>query len=410
MADHTAVCLDADKFQSTENTALSGSSKIPCLFQKTFQTDNLLADNTIKVTKDIIWLELRNKIGSDEERFDSDGVRFIFEDSSLKLMQFFKGDADMLVCEIKSYYTDNIQILWPGTSVNAMSLWFVATVKHKELHYQMKTFFYHVPATASVEDNVSLLDLSKTVGAHQASAAFTLTIRTPVIRSKLKQDVILDCAFSVDHQAIVKVTWSLQRKGREDLKLLSYAGPTKPIQYYSKNVVMQTEEVQKGNASILLRNVAVQSQGFYICSVSVASLFGDQKIHFEILESPVVDVNVEFLSLEEGQKKKLVCTASSYYPLDVNIEWLREYKDRRLLPKIVQNIVFSTHKNNNNGTYTLSSYFIFQASLQDNGAVFTCRVEHTSLRLPVKKSVAITVRESTRWGFELWLVGLELIL
>ncbi|XP_063300031.1 tapasin-related protein-like isoform X2 [Pelobates fuscus] len=352
--------------QSKEDTA---PSKIFCLIVRPLYNDHILTGDTDKGSNTKAWLVLRT--GSDDEaNYDSESVRFILK--------------------------DNIQILWPGIQINddTMDSWFVASVKHKENVFHMTTFLYQIPERTAQETIPSQF--------HHVSAAFTILTKTPVVRSKLQQDVFLDCTFSVDHQADVTVTWAFQKKGREVIKLVSYLGSTRSVQYHSKNVVMQEDKLPKGDASILVRNVDLESQGVYSCSVTVDSLYGYQKIHLEIVESPVVHVNAESLVLEEGEEKKLLCAASNYYPLDVDIEWLREDHRQSFLPIRIQNIMHSSHKHNIDGTYSISGFFMFRATPKDNGVIFTCRVEHLSLTHAIRKSVKITVTGSSRWSLEDW--------
>ncbi|KAM4795143.1 tapasin-related protein-like [Rhinophrynus dorsalis] len=328
------------------------------------------------------------------------------KDSSVTLMQYLKGDTDKLNCEIKPYFTDNIQILWPGiqTSADTVDSWFISMVRHSEDRFHMTTFFTQVSEGPTGGEKLPQLNTSQEADIRHATAVFTLSTRTPKVRSKLKADVLLDCAFSVDHQADVTVTWTLQKKKGEVIKLLSYSGSAKVIEYYMKRISMKVEEIPKGNASLLVRNLDLENQGIYMCSVSVASLFGDQRIRMDILESPTVTINTELVLLEEGEEKKLVCDASTYYPLDVTMEWLREDPESKFLPTVLKNIVFSSHKYNNDGTYNLSSFFMFTASILDDGAIFTCRVEHASLVRPIKRRVKVRVKESAKWSYDVWLL------
>ena len=106
------------------------------------------------------------------------------------------------------------------------------------------------------------------------------------------------------------------------------------------------------------------------------------------------------LSLPEGGEQKFVCTAEGYYPLDVEIEWYHYQEapgalNKRVgapLPKRLENIVFSSHKHHMDKTYSLSAFFYLQASLGHSGSQFVCSVSHSSLRMPIRKSVTLTVQ------------------
>lgn len=101
--------------------------------------------------------------------------------------------------------------------------------------------------------------------------------------------------------------------------------------------------------------------------------------------------------LEEGKEQKVVCTAENYYPLDVEILWHEQNpaaSGQRVgapLPQELKNILFSSHKHNQDQTYSLSAFFYLKASLTLSGKQFSCSVSHPSLRMPIKKSFILQV-------------------
>lgn len=110
-------------------------------------------------------------------------------------------------------------------------------------------------------------------------------------------------------------------------------------------------------------------------------------------------VNVNSLSLVEGEQHKLVCNIRHYYPHDIQVQWLREPKDSWKVPDVVKNVLSSSHRQSSNGTYSSSRYFLLTASLRDNGHRYTCRVDHPSLRSPIRRSVTVEVRGMLlAWG------------
>ncbi|XP_075052874.1 tapasin-related protein-like [Mixophyes fleayi] len=362
--------------------------KLPCSYEKS--GDQWLADGTVPPSK--AWLILRSGPGPHLGPLDFEGVKFIFKDSPVNLMLVLKEDSEDVNCEIKPYFTDNIQVLWPGVPSNTLDSWYIGRLQHRDGKFHITTFFTKLPETPTAEE--------KEVDKHHVLATFMVNTQTPYVYGRLTGTVLLDCGFTVDHQADVSVTWTYQGKGRRDIKLLSYNGSTKKLQYNNKQVLMQLEGLQNGKASLSVNNLALENEGLFICTVSVGSLYADQQIHLKIRESPMVTVNLDSVSLIEKQEQKFVCDASSYYPLDVNIEWLREDQFTGLLPTLVSHVIFSSHKNNRDGTYSLSGSFLYRATLQDNGITFTCRVEHESLKKPLKKSVRVTVLESTEWTLD----------
>uniref|UniRef100_A0A8C0J2V2 Ig-like domain-containing protein n=1 Tax=Chelonoidis abingdonii TaxID=106734 RepID=A0A8C0J2V2_CHEAB len=201
-----------------------------------------------------------------------------------------------------------------------------------------------------------------------------------LIQSGLNKDVLLSCAFSVDHHTDVTIKWVLQQKGGHKKLIFAYNGFTRQVEYKDKRAEMFLAEMPKGNASLLLRTVGVRDAGTYSCSILVSSLLW-----------PTVTLNADVLSLVEGDEHKLVCDISHFYPHDADAQWLQEPMEQGMLPHVVTHVVSSSHRHNSDGTYSFSSYFLLKASLRDNGRRYTCRVEHQSLKHPIKKSLTVKV-------------------
>lgn len=109
-------------------------------------------------------------------------------------------------------------------------------------------------------------------------------------------------------------------------------------------------------------------------------------------EQPRVSLNVgSTYSLTLGEDKKFVCDAEGYYPLDVNMEWLREPVGGSPTPVFLKNVLYSSHRVHQDGTYSLSAFFLLQPGMEDSGYKYTCRVSHKSLITPIRKSFILSV-------------------
>ncbi len=109
-------------------------------------------------------------------------------------------------------------------------------------------------------------------------------------------------------------------------------------------------------------------------------------------EQPRVSINVgSTLSMTLGKDQKLICNAEGYYPLDVNIEWYRETSGGSPTPSFLKNVLYSSHRLHQDGSYALSAFFYLQPSLEDSGYKYTCRVSHKSLLIPIRKSFYLIV-------------------
>ncbi|KAM4047247.1 tapasin-related protein-like isoform 2-T3 [Anomaloglossus baeobatrachus] len=373
--------------------------KLPCLYERPYH--HPLNDQPASPRP--AWVLLGGGQDIHGENLDFEGVKFLFKDSPVNLMPFLKDGLEDVKCDIAPYFTANTQILWPGVinPDNAVDSWYIYRVQHNGGKFHTATFFTKLPETPEKDEE----------DRHLVLATFMISTKTPNIYATLADSALLDCAFAVDHRAEVLVTWSYLGRGSLEVKLLSYNGVTKKLEHKRKDVYMQEEELQNGRASLIVNNLALTSEGLYTCSVSVASLFAEQQIRLQIRESPTVSLNVDsILTLTEGDEIKFACDASNYYPLDVTIEWLRELPNTALLPSVMSNVIYSSHRINRNGTYSLTGFFLLKVSLPDNGVKFTCRVEHESLKKPIRKSVTLIVSESPPWFLMVFITFLILAL
>lgn len=111
-------------------------------------------------------------------------------------------------------------------------------------------------------------------------------------------------------------------------------------------------------------------------------------------EPPRVSLNVNSeVTLTEGELQRMNCEAEGFYPLDVHMEWLKESltPGASRMPEVLKVVMFSNHRYNSDGTYSLTAFFLLQPKLQDSGYRYTCRVSHDSLRMPIRKSFTLTV-------------------
>ncbi|XP_074017001.1 tapasin-related protein-like [Numenius arquata] len=331
---------------------------------------------------------------------------FIVQESSGDILPYANEDIEMLDCRISPYYTADTQVIWPGRDIRASSSnsWFTCTITHTAGKYTTTAFLVR---DQEQKENPNPGQFLPGIGEQFHFSAPLLVHSSPTRRrSGLARDVWLHCAFSTDHPAEVSIQWVLQQKGGHRKQLLAYSGASRRVEGLAPRAEMVLEEIPKGNASLLLRNTEVRDEGTYSCLVSVASLTAEQTIQLQIEEKPTVTVNVNSLSLVEGEQHKLVCTVRHYYPHNIQVQWLREPKDSWKVPDVVKNILSSSHRQSSNGTYSSSRYFLLTASLKDDGHRYTCRVDHPSLPSPVRRSVTVEVREATSTAWLLLLLGL----
>ncbi|XP_009679178.2 tapasin-related protein-like [Struthio camelus] len=379
---------------TTAGSSFRKSRELSCVFETSKIIPLSKEIETIRLNVRLLLSETESK---EDQRSHPENLRdnipsFFVDESSVDILQHANEDINALDCRISTYFTADTQIIWPGSEVRASKLdsWFTCTIKHAAEKYMTTAFLVQ---THQESENHNQGQLSQGIAEQShLSAVFLVHTRSPVVRSALSKDVLLDCTFSIDHQADVTVQWILYQKGGNKKLMFSYNGSSKQVEHMADRAEMLPEEIPKGNASLLLRNVGMRDEGTYSCSVSVSSLTGEQTIQLQIEEKPTVTINVNSLSLVEGEQHKLICDIRNYYPLDVQAQWLRERKGSRKVPDVVKNVLSSSHTQSSNGTYSCSRYFLLTASLKDDGHRYTCRVDHQSLQSPIRRSVIVKVR------------------
>ncbi|XP_065588280.1 tapasin-related protein-like [Cyrtonyx montezumae] len=392
-----AGCILSAVFTRTPNSIVSAdpglrrSLQLPCVFEmrKTIPLSNETETVLLNVR-----LQLPAAGRPQAESLPADTLpSFIVQEPSVDILQYTDEDIDMLDCRISPYSTANTQILWPGREVRAHGLdtWFTCTIKHTAGKYAATAFLVQGHED---REHQTAGQLHQGI-AEQTHVSAVLAVRTrlPRLRSALGSDAALDCAFAADPRVAVAVGWALRRRGRRERRITASSGG---------RAEMLPEP--RGNATLLLRRVEIGDEGTYICAVRAAALELEQAVQLQVTEQPTVTVNVHSLSLVEGEQQKLVCDIRNYYPADIQAQWLREPRGAGQLPDSVPNVLSSSHRQSSNGTYSFSRFFLLTATLRDNGRTYTCRVEHASLRAPVRRSVTVAMREATSTSWLLLLL------
>ncbi|XP_051891729.1 tapasin-related protein-like [Pristis pectinata] len=364
--------------------------KLDCTFREEKQDDGTPVLGHTTVTRKALLLF--GDIDTDEE-----AIRFKVKDSSLDIFHYVGTKPDDLECEISRYSTHGFHVPWPHQGAELTeNKWFTVTIKNRHGKFTTTSFMRKLKASnlevnekseAPTDDEDSPIGNTDTL---LVQVNYIIHTSTPLIRTKLKQDLVLDCGYKIDHSTDVNIDWRYQYKGVKK-KLFSYNGRNQQVEHIEKGVGAFLDQIKNGNASLRIRNVDINNEGSYTCLVYVPPLFGTHTINLEIMEPPKVSLNHDSLSLKEGDEQKLACDAEMYYPLDVTMKWQRQQGREHLLPVYLTNTVFSSHKPNKDGTFNVTSYFRFTASLRDDGATFICQVGHISLEKAIKRYVHVNV-------------------
>ncbi|XP_045580369.1 tapasin-related protein isoform X2 [Salmo salar] len=312
-------------------------------------------------------------------------ITFLVTGSKVDMRKYIEGVVEhQLQCEIRRYSTESPQMRWPGLGAQEHDIWFTCTIRHTDGVFIITSFLRHTPATPTPGQ------------AHYLNWA-AIADRAALTTSMKQQS--LHCQFDVDHKAAdLTVEWRFQRRG-ERTTLFSHS--SRSGQTEGSGVPLNA--IGRGDASLTLPLTKQSSEGTYVCHVSVPPLFGSHDITLQIMESPRVSLNVDStISLVDRGEQKVVCEAEGYYPLDVEMEWFREPSGGGLLPEKLDTVLYSSHRHHQDGTYSLSAFFLLHASLHDSGSKYFCRVSHSSQRMPIRKSFTLNVTEYDSWNAALW--------
>ncbi|XP_062872821.1 tapasin [Trichomycterus rosablanca] len=364
---------------------------LPCQFRDETRQINVEGVNETKFHFRNAVLQFGNP---GDHPVHNDAITFLVTTSKVDMRHYMKGGEDMVECEIHRYNTGGIVMRWPGFGAQDNDVWFTCVLHHTKGQFVLTTFLRHTPAQEGYQEKIQIGDQ----GILTTSASMIVLTNTPTVHVGLLKEQTLHCQFAVDHKSPnVTVEWRFQRRGERTLLFSHYSRTGK-----SQGSGVSVKTLGTGNASLKIPLATQSNEGTYMCSVLVPPLYGSNDITLSIQEPPRVSLNVDTsLSLPPGGEQKVVCNADGYYPLDVNIEWLQEPVGSNLLPVVLKNILYSSHRHNKDGTYSFSAFFLLQPSIDDSGSRYTCRVNHQALRTPIRKSftLVITDEESALWYF-----------
>ncbi|XP_067865443.1 tapasin-like [Heterodontus francisci] len=298
-----------------------------------------------------------------------------------------KNPSEKPHCEINKYLPQETNLNWAThltederTPAYDSSTWFCS-------HLQT---FDHSFSVASLHRVISGHSRAEDTSPRQTSVVLNVFTRSPTVRTELKRDVLLDCGFAMDRQTGFAVEWRYQFKGSGHL-VYAYHGAQDRVDTAEEGTEMFFYELHsRGNASLLIRNVNIRHEGSYICTIYMPNLHAQQSIDLEITEPPKLTLDPDPLYLMPGQEHNVLCEISSYYPLDVSVTWMEKKAGNGTASHITKSCL-SGHRRNPDGTYNMTSYITVKPTSGDHDTIYTCYVDHMSVKSAVRKSITLKV-------------------
>lgn len=289
-------------------------------------------------------------------------------------------------CELNKYSPQESSVKWATqltederTPAYQSSSWYSSHLRT----------FDHSFSVASVHRITSGPRTAEEKSPQQTSVVLNVYTRTPTVRTELRRDVLLDCGFTMDRGTGFAVEWRYQFKGNGHL-VYAYNGAKDRVDAAHEGTEMSFYELHsRGNASLLIRNVAMRHEGTYICTIYMPHLHAQQSIDLEISEVPRLTVSPDPPYLTPGQEDTLQCDISCYYPLDVSVSWSRKVPGGNGTVEPITESWQSGHRQNHDGTYNVSSYIAVRPGWAEHNTVYTCHVDHVSVRTTLRRSVTL---------------------
>ncbi|XP_030393583.1 tapasin-related protein isoform X7 [Gopherus evgoodei] len=223
---------------------------------------------------------------------------------------------------------------------------------------------------------------------------FQLSSRTPTLRTRFGTSVTLDCSFALASSSpLASLEWRLQHRGSGRRVFHYQTGDMAQAEQSTAHVDV-VQLLETGDASLSLHGVGVGDEGTYICLVSTHQHQAQNIIQLQLVEPPRVRLFPELVSREGDGATTLTCEISGYYPLDVSVKWTWEAPDDKdKVPISDSSTYFSSHRQAQDGTYSINSYLSINTATELRPVTYSCHVSHLALEEPITASAQLRVPE-----------------
>ncbi|NXX53575.1 TPSNR protein, partial [Scopus umbretta] len=214
------------------------------------------------------------------------------------------------------------------------------------------------------------------------------------LHTHLGSSVTLNCRFALAPSSLLSsIEWRRQHRGSGHSLFRYQVGSTGP-EMQPKVHVDVAELLGSGDASLTLQQVSVGDEGAYICLVSTLLHQAQHIIQLHVYKPPRVRVIPTVVSFEGDVMTTLTCKIAGYYPLDVSVSWTQKTpEDNEEIP--LSNTRFSSHRQSQDGTYSITSYLTISSATAQAPATYTCHVSHVALEEPISVSAHLKAPEQT---------------
>ncbi|KAM6475021.1 tapasin [Liasis olivaceus] len=306
-------------------------------------------------------------------------------------------------CEINPYHPREAHVPWAvglvdqkGCPRSLEDRWVIATIQNPEVDFGVSSILHREAPLSGKRETSSVTT---------ATAVLSIFTRTPRLRSRLGQDVLLDCGFSAPAVAF-SVEWRHQYSGAGRV-ILAYDGAAQRMSVSEEGAQLFLDPMSS-NVSLQLQAVQVHHEGIYICSIYLPHLHAQQAVELKIVEPPKATLRPVPFSVPPGTHAELACEITGYYPQSVSVVW------KRHSPGMAHEVLLDTwesgHRQSPDGTYSFTSFARLPAVQPgDQGSSYSCHMTHVGLgEAGLQKAVKLHVAGSSGPSVE-DVIGLFLI-
>ncbi|KAM4031894.1 LOW QUALITY PROTEIN: tyrosine-protein phosphatase non-receptor type substrate 1-like [Anomaloglossus baeobatrachus] len=127
----------------------------------------------------------------------------------------------------------------------------------------------------------------------------------------------------------------------------------------------------------------------YTCQINHISLRGIEELSYEV-NAQGTPPEVQFISADPvtpiiGKELLLSCRINNFFPRDIMVDWSKD--GVRLEAGVCHSLCVTT----TSGVHSMWSFLTITPAAEDDGAVFTCSVQHTALKHPEERTYTLSV-------------------
>ncbi|XP_051790668.1 CD276 antigen-like isoform X2 [Erpetoichthys calabaricus] len=208
--------------------------------------------------------------------------------------------------------------------------------------------------------------------------AFHVSTPSSPVTGLIHKDVLLPCTFT-DEPVDLIYLYVVWKHGNKDMVKYQYQSITA-----DPRMMLFENELRRGNASLLLRNLTIEDEGEYTCEVVDSPYSGTGVVRLRVLAPPLLQC-IPVL-VKSGEETRLECQAKDFYPKDIKFSWHAGVK--HIGP---QNPDFVS-KPKLNGSFDASSYYSYIPNSGDAPENVYCEVQHEALDKPLRTAVDMKFR------------------